>query len=115
MPPKAILILAIASQLQDIQDINIENVSSNADNMWVREMLQQLIINQNAFKVKLNGYNYQPVKMPSIKWFIKDRFKLKGFFMQVKIQIDNEGPKLPTLFKKKIVYTKMYLIRKPLK
>jgi len=39
-----------------------------------------LIVNQKAFKAKFNVHNYQPVKMPLIKKFIKDKAKLKGFF-----------------------------------
>ena len=65
--------------------------------------------------MKLNIYNHQPVKMLLIEWFTKDRFKLKGFFTQIKIQIDNERLKLPTFFKKKIIYAGMYLTRKPFK
>jgi len=43
--------------------------------------------------------------MPSVKKFIKDRAKLKGFFTQIKIQINNERLKLSIFIKKKIVYT----------
>ena len=52
--------------------------------------------------------------MPVIKKFNKDQFKLKGFLMQIKIKIDNEGPKLATPFNK-IIYISMHLIGKPLK
>ena len=83
--------------------------------MWFKETLQQLIINQNALiKAKLNAYNHQPVKIPLIEPFTEDRSKLKGFFIQVKIQIDNEGLRLPTFFEK-VVYAGMYLTRKPVK
>ena len=34
--------------------------------------------------------------------------------MQVKIQINNKGPKLP-IFIEKVVYAEMYLTKKPLK
>jgi len=70
--------------------------------------------NQDIFKIRINIYNHQTVKMPSIKKFAEDRAKLKGFFTQVKIWINNKGPRLPT-FMEKIVYTGMYLTRKPLK
>ena len=70
--------------------------------------------NQDALKMKLNVYNHQSVKMPSIERFAEDKTKLKKFIMQVKIQINNEGPKLP-IFMEKITYTKMYLTGKPLK
>ena len=51
--------------------------------------------------------------MPSIKQFTGDRLKLKGFFTQVKIQINNKGLRLPTLIEK-IAYAGMYLTEKPL-
>ena len=62
-------------------------------------MLQQLTENQNIFKTKIDTYNHQPVKMPSIKQFAENKAKLKGFFTQVKIQINNKGPRLPTFIK----------------
>jgi len=49
-----------------------------------------------------------------IKKFIKDKAKLKGFFMQIKMQIDNKGLRLPT-FIKKIAYTGINLTGKLLK
>ena len=52
--------------------------------------------------------------MLSIKKFAGDRSKLKRFFTQVKIQINNKGLKLPTPIKK-IAYAGMYLTGKPLK
>ena len=53
--------------------------------------------------------------MPSVKKFIKDRAKLKGFFTQIKIQINNERLKLSIFIKKKkIVYTGISLTGKPL-
>ena len=101
MPPKATPIIATISRSQDMQDTSIKNTSSNADGTWFKDTLQQLTINQNAFKTKLNAHNYQPVKMPLIKRFAGDRSKLKKFLTQVKIQINNKRPKLPTPFKKK--------------
>ena len=52
--------------------------------------------------------------MPLIKKFSKNQSKLKGFLTQIKIRIDNKGPKLVTPFNK-IIYTGMHLIEKPLK
>ena len=100
MPLKATLTLTTISRSQNIQNINIKNANSNANDIWFKKTLQQLIINQNAFKAKFNAHNHQSVKMPLIKWFTENKFKLKEFFTQVKIQINNKVPKLPT-FKKK--------------
>jgi len=52
--------------------------------------------------------------MPLIKKFNRDQLKLKRFLTQIKIKIDNEGPKLVTPFNK-IIYAGMHLIGKPLK
>ena len=52
--------------------------------------------------------------MPSIKRFAGNKAKLKGFFTQVKIWINNEGLRLP-IFIEKIVYAGMYLTGKLLK
>ena len=32
-----------------------------------------------------------------VKWFLGEVYKLKGFFMQVKIKIVNKGAKLPII------------------
>ena len=37
--------------------------------------------------------------MPSVKWFSGEAYKLRGFFMQVKIKIVNKGAGLPTVIK----------------
>ena len=34
-----------------------------------------------------------------VKWFLKEVYKLKGFFIQVKIKIVNKGAGLPTVIK----------------
>jgi len=52
--------------------------------------------------------------MPLIKKFNKNQLKLKEFLMQIKIKINNKGPKLATPFNK-IIYAGMHLIGKPFK
>ena len=64
--------------------------------------------------MKLNAHNHQPVKMSLVEKFAEDKAKLKGFFTQIKMWIDNEGLKLPMLMEK-ITYTGMSLTGKPLK
>ena len=63
--------------------------------------------------MKLNAYNHQLVKMLSVEKFAKNKVKLKGFFTQIKIQINNERPRLPTLMEK-VVYAGMSLMGKSL-
>jgi len=52
--------------------------------------------------------------MPVIEKFNGDQLKLKKFLTQIKIRIDNKGPKLTTPFNK-IIYAGMHLIKKPFK
>ena len=83
MPPKVIPTTATISRLVDVQDTSMEDarISNNSDGAWFQDILQQLTVNQNALKVKLDVYNHQPVKMPSIEIFAGDKVKLKGFIM----------------------------------
>ena len=37
--------------------------------------------------------------MPLVKWFLEKVYKLKGFFIQVKIKIVNKGAGLLTVIK----------------
>ena len=63
--------------------------------------------------MRINAYNYQSVKMLSIKRFAEDKVKLKGFFTQIKIWINNKGLRLLTPVEK-VAYAEMYLTGKPL-
>ena len=49
--------------------------------------------------------------MPSVEKFAEDKVKLKGFFTQIKMQINNKGPRLP-IFMEKIVYAGISLTGK---
>ena len=72
MPPKAAPTTVTASRSADVQNTSMANamtINNGSDRAWFREMLQQLTVNQKAFKMKLNAYNYQPVKMLSVKQF----------------------------------------------
>jgi hypothetical protein len=35
------------------------------------------------------------IKMPSVKWFSGEKFKLKGFLTQIKLKVRYKGIKLP--------------------
>jgi len=52
--------------------------------------------------------------MPLIKKFNRDWLKLKEFFTQIKIKINNKRLKLATPFNK-IIYAEMHLIGKSFK
>ena len=47
--------------------------------------------------------------MPSVKYFIKELYKLKGFLIQIKIKITNKGLGLPTSIKQ-VAYAGLFLL-----
>ena len=52
--------------------------------------------------------------MPSVKQFLGEIYKLKGFLTQIKIKITNKGPGLPTAIKQ-IAYAGLFLTGRVLK
>ena len=52
--------------------------------------------------------------MPSVKYFLGEAYKLRGFLTQIKIKITNKGLGLPTVIKQ-IAYTGLFLIGRALK
>ena len=51
--------------------------------------------------------------MPLVKRFNGKVYKLRGFFIQIKIKIINKGPKLLTVIKQ-VAYVGLYLLEKVL-
>ena len=51
--------------------------------------------------------------MPLVKYFSREVYKLKGFFIQVKIKIVNKGLGLPTVIEQ-VAYIGLYLLGKVL-
>ena len=52
--------------------------------------------------------------MLSVKYFLGEVYKLKGFLTQIKIKITNKGPGLLTVIKQ-VAYTGLFLLGKVLK
>ena len=52
--------------------------------------------------------------MPSVKYFIGELYKLRGFFTQVKIKITNKGPGLPMSIEQ-VAYVGLFLSGRALK
>ena len=46
--------------------------------------------------------------MPLVEYFIRELYKLRGFFIQVKIKITNKGLGLP-MFIKQVAYIGLFL------
>ena len=49
--------------------------------------------------------------MLSVKYFLGEVYKLKGFFTQIKIKITNKGLGLPMAIKQ-VAYAELFLIRR---
>ena len=49
----------------------------------------------------------------SVKYFLGEAYKLRGFLMQIKIKITNKGPGLPIVIKQ-VAYTGLFLIERVL-
>ena len=47
--------------------------------------------------------------MPSVKCYLGEAYKLRGFLTQIKIKITNKGLELLTVIKQ-VAYTKLFLI-----
>ena len=52
--------------------------------------------------------------MLSVKYFLGEVYKLKGFFIQIKIKITNKGLKLLTVIKQ-VAYIELFLTERVLK
>ena len=102
------------SRPADVTDTSMADAMTSVDTEWLKENMQQLMDNQAVMKKQLDAWRHQPVKMPAIEKFNRDWLKLKRFLTQIKIRIDNKGPKLATPFDK-VIYAGMHLIEKPLK
>ena len=51
--------------------------------------------------------------MLSVKQFLEEAYKLRGFFTQIKIKITNNGLGLPTAIKQ-VTYIKLFLTKRVL-
>ena len=52
--------------------------------------------------------------MLSVKYFLGEAYKLRGFLTQIKIKITNKGLRLPTVIKQ-MAYAGLFLIKRVLK
>ena len=52
--------------------------------------------------------------MPSVKYFLRGAYKLRGFFTQIKIKITNKGLRLLIVIEQ-VVYAGLFLLGRVLK
>ena len=104
MPPKAVLAVNI------LATVTISGLSGMQGNTSMaklnkqlveqyRKIIIQLVDNQAVLKEQLDRQGYRVIKMPSVKQFLREVYKLKRFLTQVKIKIINKGVGLPIVIK----------------
>ena len=87
MPPKIVLVITLSiaattlglGEDTSIRDNNLQIVIMDQ----IQAIVDQLIGNGQALKVKLNKIGVLRIKIPSIKWFNNKKIKLKGFLIQI--------------------------------
>jgi hypothetical protein len=78
MPPKTIL--TVAMTLGSVSDISIANIDSQIITMGqLCKVVNQLTNNNIVLNNKINSIGISKVKMPLIKWFSREKVKLKRF------------------------------------
>ena len=53
----------------------------------LQEIINQITNNNRLLKEKVNKMGAVKIKLLSIKWFVKERLKLKGFLIQMHFKI----------------------------
>jgi hypothetical protein len=78
MPLK--IILTTATTLRSVGDTNIANIDLQVVTMGqLYKVVNQLINNSVVLDNKINSIGISKVKIPSIKWFSREKVKFKGF------------------------------------
>jgi len=77
-------------------------------------MVNYLLNNNRILKERINGIGVAKVKLPSIKQFLGERLKLKGFLTQMHFKVMQEGVKLVTPIDQ-VAYAGLFLIGRALK
>ena len=100
MPPKALVAMPLtaATTLGLGGDTSIVDTDSQ---LIIRGQLQEIINhlqnNSRILKERINRIKAVKVKLPSIKRFLGEKLKLKGFLTQMHFKVIQEGAKLATL------------------
>jgi hypothetical protein len=90
MPPKTIL--TTATTLGSVGNTSIAKTDSQVVIMGqLREVVNQLTNNSIVLDNKINSIEILKVKIPSIKWFSREKTKFKGFLTQIKLKIRHKG------------------------
>ena len=109
MPPKtattATTLARTSGKDTSIEDADLSVVTQGQ----LQEIVDQLTQNNHTLEIRLNEISLGKTKMPLIKRFIGDLIKLKGFLVQIKFRIYQEGIKLVTAMDK-VAFAGIFLV-----
>jgi len=97
MPPRAALIttaLATAITLRPGNTSMDKGDSQVVTRGQLQEIVNHLQDNNRILKERINGIKAVKIKLPSIKRFLGEKLKLKGFLTQMYFKVVQEGAKL---------------------
>ena len=75
----------------------------------LRETIEQINKVNNTLRTKINSIQTAKIKMPSIKRFIGERLRLKGFLTQIKLKINYKKERL-LILTEQVAYVGLFLI-----
>ena len=75
----------------------------------LRETIEQINKVNNTLRTKINSIQTAKIKMPSIKRFIGERLRLKGFLTQIKLKINYKKKRL-LIITQQVTYIGLFLI-----
>ena len=99
MPPRApVITTSTAATTLGPGDTSMDNRDSQVVTRGqLQEMVNYLQDNNRILKERINRIRVAKVKLPSIKRFLGEKLKLKGFLIQMYFKVVQEGAKLATL------------------
>ena len=80
----------------------------------LQEIVNHLQDNSRILKEHINRIKVAKIKLPSIKQFLGEKLKLKGFLMQMHFKVVQEGAKLAILLDQ-VAYVGLFLTGRALK
>ena len=117
MPPKALVttLLTVATTLglggdTSIADTNLQVVIRGQ----LQEIVNYLQDNNRILEERINSIGAAKIKLLSIKRFLGEKLKLKGFLIQMYFKIIQEGLKLVTTLDR-VAYIGLFLTGRALK
>ena len=97
MPPRAapVMTALTGATTSGLGDTSINKGDSQVVTRGqLQEIVNHLQDNNRILKERINGIRVAKIKLPSIKQFLGEKLKLKGFLTQMHFKVVQEGVKL---------------------